>query len=423
MSLVKAKKFSREEVEAQRFSREVYNSLNKSNKKWVNLPRRKRATFMSRVYPLLMDIVNNSPYAKANPDKFSQLNTSQKARIYMDMNQKILHGIEYDRSQHSTSTDPELEALDTFFAGETIPPATDPETDITVDPDDAPIFQTGGGFAPTGESNFQSVVSGDEDDWGDGDPDEVNDGRRQQTAHKTGFKYGNNDENPNQSWAGVRGQGFGAGGQELEAEVTSDPNGSGDRITAGPPAVETASKLLRTAFRIAGYDSVLNAIDQNNPLQSSAIFNSFSWIPEGFGNGPNNQLFLRNKQLGLIRYGIEPLMQPRQEQFINCPHPIPYAYRDSKSIKEIEGDFIHIMRTDFEEGNLQYKAKATPVYVLDGMYNKMPSSQGLPRSRGVNTTKPVVQNHTPFKLVNQKCGAKRKLVWRNTENTTYGNLV
>ena len=136
--------------------------------------------------------------------------------------------------------------------------------------------------------------------------------------------------------------GTGAGGQILDTVIGSDPT-RGDFLLQGAPVAETAKKTLRSAWQVAGYGSILNAINENKPIQSNALFSSFSWVPEGFGNGPDNQLYLRNKQAGLIRYGIEPLMHPRQEQYINCPHQEHPSFSDVMSVQTVEGEFINMM--------------------------------------------------------------------------------
>lgn len=195
------------------------------------------------------------------------------------------------------------------------------------------------------------------------------------------------------------------GGGMTDTEVTSSGPGKstrdpytgsrvqGDVVTRGAMTVPTATKTLRSKMAIAdpGYEAVRTSPYET--LQNDVLFEAFSWVPEGFGLGPNNALHQLNKAHDALRYGMEQLYQPRADSPSNPPHGQQPAWQNSMPVPAIMGEFENRVRKKVSKLLVKRKAESTPVVRLDDEYNLLPSSKALPRNvRGPSLLQPVTNN-------------------------------
>lgn len=179
------------------------------------------------------------------------------------------------------------------------------------------------------------------------------------------------------------------GGGEIDTEV--EKTTKGDEVTKGPQSVGVATKNLRPSFVIAGGEDVKP--DEEANLQSDALFEAFSWVPDGYGLGPANNLHLMNKQNDALRFGMDPLSLPRQLVDTNMPHSFPVQWNESMPDAMIEQflDEQEGLEMLIEQGFLAQESN--PVKVLDHDYNNFPSYKDLPRQLGgPSPFEPVVDN-------------------------------
>ena len=165
------------------------------------------------------------------------------------------------------------------------------------------------------------------------------------------------------------------GGGQVDTSVMQTE--AGDFVDIGPQNVSTVKKTLRGKFDIAGGESVRP--DEEDNIQSDALFEAFSWLPDGYGQGPNNQLHLMNKQNETFRFGMEPLSAPRQLVDTGMTHPLPMQWSEAMPAHDITNylDVAVGMEQIQEEG---YEDQIShPIHVMEHDYNNFPSSKKLPR--------------------------------------------
>lgn len=189
------------------------------------------------------------------------------------------------------------------------------------------------------------------------------------------------------------------GGGLLDTEIKSGPDG--DYVAKGPRSVEVATKTLRSKFVLAGQQTLQATYETKGPI-SDTQFEAFSWVPAGYGNGPMNALHLQNVQNDQLRFGMEPLYQPRPESHRDLPFgtfPRDIEHRD---LDQLAYDFNTIISEREAMDDTQDLLYQKPIVVLDDDYNNIPSSKRLPRNVGKlgSIYLPVDNNYTGFRSPN-----------------------
>ena len=185
-----------------------------------------------------------------------------------------------------------------------------------------------------------------------------------------------------------------AAGADLDTQVEG-VEGAGDRIAVGPLSVDTATRDLRPSFVIAGGEEVRPDYEEN--LQSDALFEAFSWVPDGYGLGPSNSLHLQNKQNDAFRFGMEEMCQPRRMEEHGFTHEPPLAWADALPIPTT----IEFMKQHY--GNMYLGQQSAPylvqnpIHVLDDDYRRQSSFKELPRQvYGPSPMELVVHNEQQY---------------------------
>lgn len=198
-----------------------------------------------------------------------------------------------------------------------------------------------------------------------------------------------------------RGATTNVGGGLLDTTTTrireDDPEGrapGGDTIATGPQSVESARKVYRASLPVAGSDAV--AMDEEDNLQSDALFEAFSWVPDGYGLGKNNRLHNLNRQNDNIRYGIESLYDPRREQEYANPHNMPPQFEDDRGARQLISDFTQKVRKKREAERSTDLVSKKPLKIFDDAYHRDISFQSLPTSRYPVWSKPIIKTKSSF---------------------------
>jgi hypothetical protein len=172
---------------------------------------------------------------------------------------------------------------------------------------------------------------------------------------------------------------------QMQESATKDPakdqdvrqSDEGDVAVGEEQAHYDAKNTLRPKFYLAGAEDVRSS--EQETIQSNALFDAFSWVPDGYGLGPRNRLHLRNKQHDFIRFGMEHLAQPRSYENPNMPHPMPLEWTNYLPAGAIMAQF----HGDNQKENATTRASlyqlAAPEQVLEGDYETSKSCKGLPR--------------------------------------------
>lgn len=178
----------------------------------------------------------------------------------------------------------------------------------------------------------------------------------------------------------------------------------GDVLTQGPQTTRVDTNTLRAKYSIAGYDDVKSS--EVGDAQSNALFETFSWVPDGYGLGPNNRLHMLNKQHDLIRFGTEEMYQPRMFQYKNLPHGQQPQWRDDRDIKQLSEDFSDILTNSKVQAIARTMVRDNPIMTHDDdEWDMSASTKELPR-RQVQPTKPVIRIHPKPLPREQPCSAE-----------------
>lgn len=179
-----------------------------------------------------------------------------------------------------------------------------------------------------------------------------------------------------------------AGGGPIDTQIESKV-GEGDRVVLGPLSVDTSQNTLRASLPVAGGEQARPRPEDT--LQSDSLFEAFSWVPDGYGLGTNNRLHQLNRQVDNVRYGMEPLMQPRDDQELAHPHPLDSRFSDMVPAKNLISEFTRRVRCKREELDAKVTAMSNPPDTQSEIYYKRSySTKGLPCPDRMNFTKPVV---------------------------------
>lgn len=192
-----------------------------------------------------------------------------------------------------------------------------------------------------------------------------------------------------------RGSTTNVAGGRLDTQVGENKVKGGDVITRGPQSSDAATKTLRPKFGLAGGEDLKQHYDDN--LQSDALFEAFSWVPDGYGLGSHNRLHLQNKQNDSIRYGMEQLYEPRGQVESGMPHQMHPGWIESMPLDQLERIYVEKVGKEMMERQAMDHETVQPSHVLDNDYNRQPSYKGLQRqAQGPSPYQTVVDNMRAF---------------------------
>lgn len=173
--------------------------------------------------------------------------------------------------------------------------------------------------------------------------------------------------------------------QEIEKEAKYNPDvtevahGVDGDVVMGADAepVYTATKTIRpTKIALAGSDLVKST--QGETIQDDILFDTFSWVPDGYGLGPYNSLHLRNKQHDLLRFGMEPMYQPRTQEEQNTCHPQPIEWENSLPKSVLQNSFVEMLEKQEIEGRGAEVIGMVGSQIIPENVNERGSSKDLP---------------------------------------------
>jgi hypothetical protein len=151
------------------------------------------------------------------------------------------------------------------------------------------------------------------------------------------------------------------------------------------------------------------------------LFEGFSWVPPGFSLGPHNRLAKLNDQHNVLRFGMEPMSQPRAMYPSNMPHRLPAQFYESVAPAQIVSDMMLQQLKSSLAGYTTAQQLHNPTQIMPYDYNAVPSSQTLQR-RTPALTQPIVNNLRHYLPSFDGSGAKTALsnpfrdIWRGTRN-------
>jgi hypothetical protein len=183
----------------------------------------------------------------------------------------------------------------------------------------------------------------------------------------------------------------GLGGVPLAEGAT--PNS--DVVISGPQSVQSATKTYRAALPTAGAEDVRPSEEDN--LQSDALFEAFSWVPDGYGLGANNRLHNLNRQHDNIRYGIEQLYEPRCWQEYGHPIVMKEEFDDDMGPRKLVSEYADRVRRKRGEDTTKMQVKKRPLDTVPDGYLRDISAKDLPTSKYPVWSQPIIKPKDSFK--------------------------
>jgi len=199
-----------------------------------------------------------------------------------------------------------------------------------------------------------------------------------------------------------QGESHNAGGGTVDTRTGTDAN-LGDIIDLGPRSTQTGKKTLRPKIPLAGGDAVKGtAVEEET---SNALFEAFSYVPDGFSLGPSNPLHHLNVNNDFMRFGVGQLAEPRSIDPENGIKDEVPTWSNDQPVPLITAQVAADAKDAVEGANAVAKQEQHPMsFIEDGDdYNVQPSSQALPRPHPT-PYQTVYDNHRTFLPSTSPCG-------------------
>lgn len=127
-----------------------------------------------------------------------------------------------------------------------------------------------------------------------------------------------------------------------------DRSAEGDELLLAP--VDRALPSLRPEYGVQGADAVIPS--KGDQLLSSILFDQFSIVRPGFGEGETNKLFVQQENWKNNIQWADPLYSPGTfEGITNTQHPLPWIFQTVKTSKSIDTWKKHKKQKLIQESN------------------------------------------------------------------------
>jgi len=171
-----------------------------------------------------------------------------------------------------------------------------------------------------------------------------------------------------------------AGGGTVDTQTGTDAD-LGDVVTLGPRSTQTGKKTLRPKMPLAGGDSVKGSAMEEG--MSNALFEAFSYVPEGYGLGPSNPLHHLNIHNDFIRFGVGNLAEPRSMDPANGIKDDLPMWSNDQPAQFMKAQVMDEAKDVVEGAKELEKQEQQPMSFVEDSedYSAEPSSQALPRMK------------------------------------------
>jgi hypothetical protein len=190
-------------------------------------------------------------------------------------------------------------------------------------------------------------------------------------------------------------------------------NNRGSDSILDPVTYDHGRASLRPQFLLGGEDAVRKTARER--MEMDVQFDMFDYVPEGYGLGSHNKMFIQeNNHDRLIRYA-EPMYEPRaldgseltDEQF------------DGRLMNQINNpqNYLIKMLDDYSSmGQVAKRQKQQSVDTLADDNNSIKSSKGL-RGRNPSPFEPVIRTRSPWIPTIEPAGVNMKRQLKSIFNT------
>lgn len=180
-----------------------------------------------------------------------------------------------------------------------------------------------------------------------------------------------------------------------------------------PVTYDHGRASLRPQFLLGGEDAVRKTAREK--MEMDAQFDMFDFVPEGFGLGAHNKMFIQEKNHDrLIRYA-EPMYEPRAKdgsEYTNDQF-------DPRLMPQIDNSHRYLIRKMNDISEMSESAKRQKVASVDTLAddnNAIKSSKGL-RGRKPSPFEPVIRTRSPWIPTTEPAGVNMKRQLKSIFNT------
>lgn len=165
--------------------------------------------------------------------------------------------------------------------------------------------------------------------------------------------------------------------------------------------IERTTPSMRPKAFLAGAEAVIP--DGKSQLQSDVMFDMFSSVSPGFGQGRDNKLYVENEaNQEFIRFR-DPLYRPRQHSgHVNGIQPLPWQWQDVMPRHLVEGYFKQFNKRIDDLTAMISNVPERVVNTLPTDVVTVPSSKGCYRKP--SPLEPIINNIQPWLAVQDPAG-------------------
>lgn len=189
-------------------------------------------------------------------------------------------------------------------------------------------------------------------------------------------------------------------------------NAGSDKIL-DPVTYDHGRASLRPQFLLGGEDAVRKTAREK--MEMDAQFDMFDFVPEGFGLGSHNKMFIQEQNRDrLIRYA-EPMFEPRPKDGSELTND-QFDARLMPQMTNTQNYLIRQMNEMSEMGETVKRQKVSSMNTLADDNNSIRSSKGL-RGRNPSPFEPVIQTRSQWIPTIEPAGVNMKRQLKSIFNT------
>jgi hypothetical protein len=184
--------------------------------------------------------------------------------------------------------------------------------------------------------------------------------------------------------------------------INDDGNPASDEPRILDPAPhDPVDVALRARFPIGG-EQILK-ISQDKQIMQDVQFDLFSWVPEGFGNGETNKLFLLDQLHEKKIKFMDPMSMPRRDSGpLGAVFPVCSQFSETRTPDDITS-FLNHKKRKLEDAFNTFTPMTLSVQSLGNDNNFLVGSKGLP-SKPPNPFQQIIQTHGPMIPIKDPAG-------------------
>jgi len=212
---------------------------------------------------------------------------------------------------------------------------------------------------------------------------------------------------------GVEVSGVGQNQEYTQADLEARLSQKGSDKILDPVTYDHGRASLRSQFLLGGEDAVRKTARER--MEMDVQFDMFDFVPEGYGLGSHNKMFIQEQNHDrLIRYA-EPMFEPRPKDGSELTND-QFDPRLMNQMNNTNAYLIKQMNELSSMGETAKRQKVASVNTLADDNNSIRSSKGL-RGSGPSPFEPVIRTRSPWIPTTEPAGVDMRRQLKSIFNT------